>query len=205
MKALLFDFDGVIVDSFPFELELGKQFIDSAITIDEYRALFEGNFYEVLQEKYPNIDHERVMKNLYVEYEKRIQVTPMFEGVKELIDSLPLDLPCFIVSSTPSVIIRSYLSRHGIDHRFLDIYGSDIEKSKSRKLHMILERMDLSSSDVLFITDTTGDIKEAKEVGIESIGVTWGFHTEAMIKQAQPYEVISQQGVLKDYVFSLIQ
>lgn len=43
-KLVIFDFDGVLVNTFPFAYAINKE--QFGITEDEYRKKFEGNFYK---------------------------------------------------------------------------------------------------------------------------------------------------------------
>ena len=43
---------------------------------------------------------------------------------------------------------------------------------------MILDKYRINPHETLIITDTAGDIKEANDVGVRSIGVIWGVHDE---------------------------
>lgn len=42
----------------------------------------------------------------------------------------------------------------------------------------------LESSDCVLVTDTVGDVAEAKEVGIATVGVAWGTHSERQLLDA---------------------
>jgi phosphoglycolate phosphatase len=41
------------------------------------------------------------------------------------------------------------------------------------------------------ITDTSGDILEARMAGVDSIGVSWGFHSTEMLSYAEPAAIVS--------------
>ncbi|TVP86804.1 MAG: HAD family hydrolase [Acholeplasmataceae bacterium] len=45
-----------------------------------------------------------------------------------------------------------------------------------------LEKLGLEPQDTIFIGDSDIDIETAQNAGLESIGVTWGFRTEASLK-----------------------
>ena len=44
----------------------------------------------------------------------------------------------------------------------------------------------LNSDEIVLVTDTVGDIAEAREVGVRAIGVVWGMHTERQLLDAVP-------------------
>lgn len=45
--------------------------------------------------------------------------------------------------------------------------------------------------DAVFITDTLGDIREARECDIDSIAVTWGFHERKTLEKGNPIVIVS--------------
>jgi len=47
-KLIIFDFDGVIVDSFAISFGVNRK-LGSAVDIDQYRSFFEGNIYEAIK------------------------------------------------------------------------------------------------------------------------------------------------------------
>jgi len=42
----------------------------------------------------------------------------------------------------------------------------------------------LQAQEVVLVTDTVGDVAEAREAGVRAIGVTWGMHTEKQLLDA---------------------
>ena len=53
---------------------------------------------------------------------------------------------------------------------------------------------------MFFITDTLGDIKEANKVGIESIGITWGYQDKAKLQKGNPKKIVDTPTELLDYL-----
>ena len=44
------------------------------------------------------------------------------------------------------------------------------------KFNLIAEKYGVENKDMIFITDTLGDIREAEIAGVPTIAVTWGAH-----------------------------
>jgi phosphoglycolate phosphatase len=42
----------------------------------------------------------------------------------------------------------------------------------------------LAAHDVVLVTDTVGDVAEAREAGVRAIGVSWGMHSEQQLRDA---------------------
>lgn len=184
-KLLIFDFDGVIEDT--FELSFGffkKQFPD--LSRDEYRSWFNGNFYEVVKEKRLPID----IGAYYLQYHRALANTCTNPAIARMLAVLHERFPLAIVSSSYEDTINAYLKRNGIAHLFGEVWGAKKNTSKVEKLEELVRKNDVRKEDAFFITDTFGDIREAATAGIPAIAVTWGFHSEERLAQGNPSAIV---------------
>ena len=44
----------------------------------------------------------------------------------------------------------------------------------------------MNLENIYYVGDTTGDIKEGKQAGIKTVGVTWGWHSKEKMAAAGP-------------------
>jgi phosphoglycolate phosphatase len=95
-----------------------------------------------------------------------------------------------IVSSTPKALISSFFKQHHVLRYFKEILGSDFDKSKVNKINYVLKKYRLPPQNCLFITDTLGDILEAKKCGIKSIAIKGGFHPNSTLRKGKPLTVV---------------
>lgn len=180
-KVVIFDFDGVIADTFSFCYKIRNEF--SPLTQDEYRKWFEGNINDVLKIK-PH-------PNFFDSYTPQLLNCPPKEEVVETIKKLAKHKVLVIVSSTITSSIKPYLDNFGLTDYFKEILGNEIESSKIKKLQMVLGKYSISPSDTVYITDTLGDIKEAEKCGIKSIAVSWGYHPIETLERGKPYRIVN--------------
>ncbi len=185
-KIIFFDFDGVIADTFSFCYNAWNSLIP--LTVDEYRAWFEGNINKVFQQ----INQEK-LDRFFSEYASNIKTLKANKGVVEAIKKLSENYILIIISSTITPLISDYLEVFGIKTCFSEILGDDIEKSKTKKIQMILDKYSVGPSETIFITDTLGDVNEAEKCGVKSIAVTWGYHPIETLKKGNPYKIINSQ------------
>jgi phosphoglycolate phosphatase len=109
-----------------------------------------------------------------------------------------------VISSNGIEAIRRILVGAGIATCFSHVFSGDVEPKKSVSIRRFLgdqryaaqrrctpeyhddgsEAASLDSADVVLVTDTVGDVKEAKEVGTRAVGVAWGMHTERQLLSA---------------------
>ena len=198
-KTVLFDFDGVIVDSFQPAFEISRMIrpqID--FTEEAYRKCFEGNPYKTFLEidKRPEVANEQFFK-IYI---PRFLKLPTIKGISEALNKLSKKYRLIIVSSTISSPIRKWLTGHNLIHYFTEVMGGDIHKSKVEKIKMIFKKYKIVANDCVFITDTLGDLREASEMSIDSLAVTYGFHDRDTLKKGKPVGFIEKP---QDMVFEI--
>ncbi len=184
-KIIIFDFDGVIADTFDVAHAV-KQMEYPGLTTDEYRSKFSGNIGAADFSHYARNEID-----FQAEYAKKMSALFIEPAKKDAVLKICSVAPSYIVSSTNTDTIKIFNRANGIDGCFRDVLGFDIFASKVKKFKMIFEREQVSPADVLFITDTVGDINEAHEVGITNIiALTSGYQNEETIRAANPKSIV---------------
>lgn len=169
MKLVIFDFDGVLVDTFSICFSLSAECNDN-LSLEDYRSFFRDNIYNTTRSDGTPMNYRADFHEKYEEQTRELKVP---EELKKLLKKLALKHTLAIVSSTPTLMIKGILDREDVLSCFKDIFGSDLHKSKVVKIKMLLEKYKTTPLDALFVTDTTGDIIEARECKVESIAVPW--------------------------------
>lgn len=186
-KLVIFDFDGVVVNTFPFACEIGKE--QFGVTEEEYKKKFEGNFYTAGTDAGKQIETP-VNFDFFAQYQLKLMNVAPEVGVIETTQRLSEQYTLAIVSSTLTNIIHDYLVKFDARAYFQEILGADIEKSKVIKINRLLENNNLEHSDAVFITDTSGDVQEARQCGVKAIAVTWGYHPKNTLEKANPFCIV---------------
>ncbi len=188
MKLLMFDFDGVIVDTFSFSFEIAHRQGGYILTEGEYRDYFNGNIYAKIDEGVEKPSHRMdSVIPFFQEYAPKLMETPPIEGVLELLQKLQSEgWRMVVVTSSLDELVERFLEMHDLRSYFDGIYGATVHKSKVEKIKMALKDTQTDSSEALFITDTLGDIHEARAADVDSIGVTWGCHSVETLQKGGP-------------------
>jgi phosphoglycolate phosphatase len=191
-KLFLFDFDGVIMDS----LELYEQAVSYCLKKvgapplrdrEEFLSLFDNNFYEAMAERNidldaftsasaeiaPDLDYSKVQPNL--------RLPPVLE---KLMAGNGNGL--FIISSNSEFAIKIMLAIYDLDRYFENVLGYEFMFSKENKIIHAVEEFGTAREDTYYICDTAGDVKEAKNAGVKSVAVTWGWHPRERLALAGP-------------------
>ncbi len=200
IKAIIFDYDGVIVDSFQnvFEVyqaickELGKK---CPATLEEFRKIYGRTYLDCYHNLGINPD----------EYEKAEQVfkreilkkTPkLFDGIKEVIVQLSKKYKLILVSATYKAEVAQKLENFEIIKYFSHIIGqlheTDKPISKAKEITQVLKKEGLAKDEVVLIGDRNVDFDAGKKAGLKNIILVeygWGYHKETLPHQ----EVIVNQ------------
>ena len=189
-KLLLFDFDGVIVDSLSVYERTVKTCLEKignpiVRTRDDFLDLFEDNFYEGIVKKGVDLQEfmtasQDILQNIhYEDLEPHRFLFPVIEALHR-------DHFLAIISSNTAGIIRKALARYGIDLYFPEVMGSDTAYSKQEKINLAMYLFGIAQDQIFYIGDTAGDIREARGAGVHAVAVAWGWHPRERMLAAHP-------------------
>ncbi|MBI2546063.1 HAD family hydrolase [Candidatus Woesearchaeota archaeon] len=197
IKAIVFDFDGVVVDTLPRALEVwGRAFKEFRITHVTLNKDFFESDYRAMAERL-NISKHNLGKLEKLYYDARTPVS-LFEGIKPIITKLSKEYKLALVSNSPPVRFRKRVKSFKIEHYFQAIIG--ITNGIRMKPHpdmllLALKRLHVKPDEAIYIGDMEGDILASKAAEVMVIGATYGFHTHIRLKGADvivdsPKEII---------------
>lgn len=196
IKLLIFDFDGVLEDTFDWNFKVAKKRY-KGIDKEDYRSWFNGNIYEhpiILEAGPMNVTE------YFDIYKKGFVGKKIKKKFKRLLEDIYKKYTLVIISSIDEDIIFPYLKRSKALYFFKDIWGYKTEMSKIKKFKRFLKKYKVSKKECLFITDTLGDIIEANKVGIPSLGVSWGYHSKKTLTKGKPIFVVDNIRELENYL-----
>jgi len=181
-KIIIFDFDGVIVNTCQLSIEINKEIFED-LDFSEIQDWAEGNVFEKKFRDGYTGDHENYY---YQHYSQRIKSLEPVLGMKGVFEEMKkMGYKLAVVSSSFSDVIEKFLKDNGLDEYFVEIMGKDVSPSKVAKFKMIFEKHNIKAKETLIVTDSVGDVKEAKEVKMKTIGVTWGIHEKERLERAK--------------------
>lgn len=201
-KLLLFDFDGVVVDSLDVYEgtvtrclnKIGQPIVKSRA---DFLELFEDNFYTSLVRK--GVDLTAFM-NASTDILAQVNYGEMklFYDLIPVLAKLKAANILAIISSSDSQDINLIMTRFHLNGYFRDILGSDVNFSKKEKILHAVDKFGMGKENTYYVGDTTGDIKEAKAVGIKTVAVSWGWHSREKLAAVGPdYLIDTPKELLK--------
>lgn len=188
----MFDFDGVLLDSFDANIQVFGEFYPQ-MTEDDIRDLFDGNGIVRLreyQERHGITEIAERQRSFSARYAEVVQGRVMPEYARNLVTDLASRFTLSIVSTSREEGIEGCLSRSGVRHAVSSIFGRQAHDSKVEKIKMAIAHHRGSLERSVYITDTLGDIHEAREAGVHSLAVTWGFHERERLAKGNPWAIV---------------
>ena len=192
-ELLIFDFDGVLADSFDYFYSListSMNHVGRSLTRNQFSNFFIGNVHQGSKD-FINNDLEyaafsEFRKNNYDRYyydeNKGVKLFPKVLGfIKEIEKEYILT----IASSGKQDNIENLLEKKKIK-RYFDLILANSAYTKEGMINKISSKFKPKPENTIMITDTVGDIEVAKKNSLKTIAVTWGFHHKRLLKKSKP-------------------
>lgn len=183
VRGAIFDCDGTILDSMPMWANTCVSLLERYGVDDAYRIFMEHESLDMDKKCYWYHDNLGIGisgEDLYCELwdmvvaAYRDEVKP-YSGCREFLQSLAAHgIPCVIVSSTPTVLLRQALSRHDLLDFFSDlIFVGDVGRSKSYPDCYIAagNRLGLPREDVWVFEDAPFGVRSAVRAGFPTVAI----------------------------------
>jgi HAD superfamily hydrolase (TIGR01509 family) len=184
LKAVIFDFDGTIIDTETFEYNVWKEIYaeyGQILKID-FWSQFVGTAWGAfcpakhLHDLCGNIINIKMLKEEgKKKFIERISVAPLRPGIIELLEILPsMSIKSAIATSAPLHWIKYHLECRNLFSKFDYISTADdvVNVKPSPEIYNnLLAKMRLSPDEVITIEDSTNGIKSAKATGIFCISI----------------------------------
>lgn len=187
--SIIFDMDGTLWDS---TTEVAKAFkkvirekhpeVSDEVTPERLQGLFGLPLDVIAVKLFESVSEEQAIKVMRecCEYECEYLAergARLYEGLEDTLRKLSKEYKLFIVSNCQEGYIQCffkaypYLQRYFIDFEYPGRSG----KLKADNIRMVIERNKLNNA--VYVGDTLGDAKAAKEAGIPFIFAHYGFGT----------------------------
>lgn len=174
IRAVLFDLDGVLVDSveawlIAFNETLGE-FGKRTLTKEEFLERCWGSELEVNMEKL-GLGQEGA-RHCQARYEEHIDEVKIPPNVRKTLGSLREKVG--LVTSTPRMSVHQILSRFNLRKHFdAVITGDEVDKPKPDPAPVLkaCKQLNVSPKEAVFVGDTKADIQAGRSAGCTVVGL----------------------------------
>jgi phosphoglycolate phosphatase-like HAD superfamily hydrolase len=197
---IVFDFDGTLADSWESAKQifaeigpkLGLKPIadpESARTMPtkEFMRAIGVTFW-----KLPKV--VRAFQAAAAEHAEGLKLFPAWPGV--LADLAGRGHRLGILSSNREASIRACLRANGVEHHFAFVVGYPKLFGKAKALRRILKAEKAPREHLLYVGDETRDLVAARKAKVAAAAVSWGFHSDALLRAEGPLAVLAEPGDL---------
>jgi len=112
----------------------------------------------------------------------------VYPGIEDVLEELRgLGHVLHVATSKATVYSKPIIDHFGLDGYFTSVNGSELDGTRANKAELIahiLEREKIAANDAIMIGDREHDILGAKANGLTSIGVLWGYGTDAELMES---------------------
>lgn len=195
-RVLLFDLDGTLTDPRPgivgcirFALDrLGVSCPSDDVLAGYIGPPLRGTFATLLD----TTDADRIEQALQL-YRQRfadkgLYENKVYEGVPAMLDAVGhMGCAAYVATSKPAVYAERIVSHFRLDHHFRKVYGAELDgrwDDKAELLAYLLATEGVGPGASVMVGDRATDITAAKANEVRSIGVLWGYGSEAELTDA---------------------
>lgn len=218
-EYILFDLDGTLTN--PREgITKSVQYAlkHYGIQVDDLDSLcpFIGPPLSASFEKYYGFDRETAREAVlvYREYftDRGWRENLEFPGMHEMLNRLQqAGKHLMVATSKPEIFAERILRHFGLDRYFEIVGGSDLEETRVKKgdvIRYVLERAGIGTDSgsvarVVMVGDREHDVLGAAELGMDCVGVLYGFGSREELEQSGAWAVAESVEALGEILLSM--
>ena len=206
MKACIFDLDGTLTDTLTAIAHFGNAALSAngfdTYDTDRYRS-FVGDGRRKLIERMLDAQGKLNEENyaaVCAAYDAAYEADPLYKttaykGINELLTALKASgMHLAVCSNKPDNVVHGVIERVFAPDTFDCVRGAidggAVKPDPSSALE-IAEKLGARPDECLFIGDTNVDIFTAKNAGMTSVGVLWGFRDREELEEANADYIIA--------------
>ena len=203
-KYIIFDFDGVLVDSLAHNLEaavtacraVGYDRVPTRKDIEAMENMVFGELLEII-----GMDGDRIQEAVrltFAELSRDPGPLPFFPGIIEAVRCLSASHRLGVLTTNMSDLVASQLRYAGLSDSFELIMGADEPGTKGDKLRRLREQSALDGENIYMVGDAVSDIRHGKAAGVRTVAVSWGFQSREKLQAEDPDMMMDEPGQLCD-------
>ena len=214
MDLLIFDLDGTLVDSkldLAYAVNATRGHMGMSALEFERVYSYVGNGAPVLIRRVlgPEATEAQVEEALefFLEYyrEHKLDYTVLYPGVRQALDRLrEAGVQMAVLTNKPFGVSRAIVEGLGVGGHFRQVYGGnsfDFKKPHPIGIETLMTECTAARERTMMVGDSSVDIQTARNAGVKSCGVTYGFQPETL-RTVPPDLLVDRMEDLAEWVLS---
>lgn len=210
INTILFDMDGTLLDTLEDITDsLNKTLQDYGYplrSLTEVKSFVGNGAKTLVQRALPSDVNESISKDFLLSYQENYMnnlqnKTKPYDDIINLLEELKkLGFRLGIVSNKPQDGVTSL----SIDYfnKYMDVaIGESLDTTKKPApdgIYKAIDKLNSTKEETIYVGDSEVDVLTAKNAGLLSVGVTWGFRSkETLIKEGCDYIIESPMELLQ--------
>ncbi len=182
MKKIVFDFDGVVVNTREMAFEIFRQ-IHPEITMKNFLDCFNTSIGD--NDEIGVGSGDEFIKHFFKEYNKQLGARYLYDDAENVLQDLSKKAELFMVTGNSEKVVKDFCQKNNIDV-FRDVLGYETSPLKTEKFKILQEKYSVQPEEMIFVTDTLGDVREGREVGCQILAETFGYHDRERLQRGKP-------------------
>lgn len=205
IKVVIFDFDGVLVDSNEAWIDVLNKSTHAAgvkkkMTYDDLRKHYGKPIVEIFKSAHPRFGHDsdalEATYSRFMELASKDSLVESFNqigGIKQTLRKLKEKYHLAVGSGNNKRLLVRFLERLGLSKYFdMVVSGDDVENGKPspEMLQLILSHYGVKPDVAVYVGDSESDVQAAKNAHVKSVVVLTGALSREDAEQLKPDSIV---------------
>lgn len=213
IRLVGFDLDGTLLDTLPDLADAVNYGLNQAglpsRTLEEIRCFVGNGVFELVRRASAPHDTEEIkaaVKSGFDEYYAKhfYDKSQVYPGIRELLEFLrERGIYAAIYSNKPDTFTKQIADTVFPDYPFAAVMGqrSDFpKKPDASQFKEVQKRLGLRNEECLYVGDSDVDIQTAKNAGVSSVAVDWGFRSREFLIRAGAERIVHTADELRSLI-----
>lgn len=215
-KGVIFDLDGTLVDTLEDIADAANQTLKkhqyTPHGIESYRYFVGDGLQKLIERIIPAKDRQKetivsMMESFKVFYQRCwCRKSQPYEGIVAMVGGLlKEEIKLGVLSNKPHSFTQLLVAKFFSENQFVSVQGQ-IEnlpkKPDPAGAFIIADKMALNPGQIVFVGDTSIDMRTGRNAGMKTIGVEWGFRNHLELEEAGAELVVQKPHEITNFILA---